>query len=253
MTKLQVALLDDNKEQLLKNQQMLEQSGWVTVTTACTSSKEFLNEIKKAQPEVLFLDLNLGDSYMTGMEVAHQLKLPTLFVSSNTAQYIKEIENLKRDYNLCVDHITKPFTEQEFLKTTERFLKEVSYFAKEDYVSLDFGASKRNKINVNSIVYLEADKAHGSQSNNKTIYFQDRKVEKLIDFSFTRMEEKGLLKSQFITIHKSIRVNKNHIILFDKKEEEIEVEVFLSTGKTVTKRLPVSENYFADVKQFKKL
>jgi len=252
MHTVKAALLDDNKEQLFKNQHLLEQSGWATIVTACTSSEEFLKEIKKAQPDVLFLDLNLGDSYMTGMEVAFELKLPVLFVSSNTAQYIKEIEKLKRDYNLCVDHITKPFTEQEFLKTTERFLKEVSFFAKEEHVSLDFGASKRNKINVNSIVYLEADKAHGSQSNNKTIYFQNRKVEKLIDFSFTRMEEKGLLKSQFITIHKSIRVNKNHIKFFDKKEEAIEVDVFLSTGKIASIRLPVSENYFADVKQFKK-
>lgn len=253
MTKPKAALLDDNPEQLLKNQNYLEQNVLVQVVTACVSAASFLQEVKQSQPDILFLDLNLGDSYMTGMEVAFELKLPILFVSSNTAQYIKEIEKLKRDYNLCVDHITKPFTEQEFLKTTERFLKEVSYFAKEEYVSLDFGANKRNKINVNSIVYLEADKAHGSQSNNKTIYFQNRKVEKLIDFSFTRMEEKGFLKSQFITIHKSIRVNKNHIILFDKKEEEIEVEVFLSTGKKVIKRLPVSENYLADVKQFKKL
>jgi DNA-binding LytR/AlgR family response regulator len=252
MTKLKAALLDDNKEQLQKNQQFLEASGCVQVVTACTSAESFLKEVKTALPDVLFLDLNLGDSYMTGMEVAFELKLPVLFVSSNTAQFVKEMEQLKRDYNLCVDHISKPFTEQEFLKTTERFLKEVRYFAKEDYVALDFGSSKRNTIHLNNIVYLEADKAHGAQSNNKTIYFQNRKVEKLIDFSFTRMEEKGLLKSQFITIHKSIRVNRNHIKFFDKKEEEIEVDVFLASGKMVAKRLPVSENYFADVKQFKR-
>lgn len=252
MHSIKAALLDDNKEQLQKNQQFLEASGLVQVVTACTSAEKFLQEVKITLPDVLFLDLNLGDSYMTGMEVAFELRLPVLFVSSNTSQYVKEMEQLKRNYDLCVDHITKPFTEAEFIKTTQRFLKEVAFFVKEEFVSLDFGASKRNKINVNSIVYLEADKAHGSQSNNKTIYFQNRKVEKLIDFSFTRMEEKGLLKSQFITIHKSIRVNKNYIKFFDKKEEEIEVDVFLSTGKIVAKRLPVSENYFADVKAFKK-
>jgi DNA-binding LytR/AlgR family response regulator len=252
MQTIKAALLDDNKEQLQKNQQLLEASGLVQVVTACTDAESFLNEVKTALPDVLFLDLNLGDSYMTGMEVAYELKLSVLFVSSNTAQFVKEMEQLKRNYDLCVDHITKPFTEEEFLKTAQRFLKEVSFFTKEEYIHLDFGSSKRNKIHLNSIIYLEADKAHGSQSNNKTIYFQNRKVEKLIDFSFTRMEEKGLLKSQFITIHKSIRVNKNHIKFFDKKEEEIEVEVFLSTGKMAAIRLPVSENYFADVKQFKK-
>ncbi len=184
--------------------------------------------------------------------MAFELKLPVLFVSSNTAQYIKEMEQLKRDYNLCVDHITKPFTDSEFTKTTERFLKEVAFFAKEEFVHLDFGSSKRNKIALNSIVFLEASKANGAQSNNKTIHFIHKKPENLIDFSFTKMEEKGFLKSQFITIHKSFRVNKHHIKLFDRKAEEIEVEVFHTSGKVITHRLPVSENYIGVVKGFKK-
>ena len=99
MSKFKAALLDDNKEQLLLNQQMLESLGMVAVISSCTSAKAFLEDVKNTQPEILFLDLNLGDSYMTGMEVAFQLKLPVLFVSSNTAQYIKEIEKLKRNKN----------------------------------------------------------------------------------------------------------------------------------------------------------
>lgn len=252
MHKLKAALLDDNKEQLLKNQQYLEKIAGISVVTACVTAEAFVKEVKQSQPDILFLDLNLGDSYMTGMEVAFELQVPVLFASSNTAQYIKEIEKLKRDYDLCVDHITKPFTELEFLKTTERFLKEVAFFAKQEYIHLDFGSSKRNKIVLNSIVFLEASKANGAQSNNKTIHFIHKKSENLIDFSFTKMEEKGLLKSQFITIHKSFRVNKHHIKLFDRKTEEIEVEVFDSTGKIIPYRLPVSENYLAEVKGFKK-
>lgn len=80
-----------------------------------------MEEVKISQPELLFLDLNLGDSYVTGIEVAFQLNIPVLFVSSNTAQYSKEIEKLKREYHLCVDHITKPVTEQEFIKTPNVF------------------------------------------------------------------------------------------------------------------------------------
>lgn len=248
---LKAALLDDNKEQLLKNQQLLEQLG-LNVVLACTSSQAFLNDVKTVQPEILFFDLNLGDSYMTGMEVAFQLRLPVLFVSSNTAQYIKEMERLKRDFDLCVDHLTKPFSDAEFLKTTERFLRELHFFKKEHHVYLDFGPSKRNRILLTEIVYLSADKANGAESNNKQIHFINRKTENLIDFSYTKMEDKGLLKSQFVTIHKSFRVNKDHIKFFDKKLVEIEVDVFTATGKVVAKRLPVSENYIAQVKQFKK-
>jgi CheY-like chemotaxis protein len=252
MSKIKAALLDDNKEQLALNQQMLESYGLVSVVSSCTSANTFLDEIKNSQPEVLFLDLNLGDSYMTGMEVAFQLKIPVLFVSSNTAQYIKEIEKLKRDYDLCVDHITKPFTEQEFIKTTQRFLKEVEFFKKEHFIHLDFGASKRNKIAINSIVYLSTDKNNGAESNNKQIHFTNRKPENLIDFSFSKMEEKGLLKSNFITIHKSFRVNSNHIKAYYNKTESVEVEVFTSQGKLELKQLQVSENYQPLVKQLKK-
>lgn len=252
MHHLKAALLDDNKEQLQKNQQLLAELGVVNVVLASPSSETFLKEVKSAQPEVLFLDLNLGDSYMTGMEVAYELRLPVLFVSSNTAQYIKEIEKLKRDFDLCVDHLTKPFSDAEFLKTTGRFLKELHFFKQEQHVYLDFGPSKRNKISLTDIVYLSADKANGAESNNKQIHFSNRKTENLIDFSYTKMEDKGLLKSQFITIHKSFRENKDHIKFFDKKLVEIEVDVFTATGKLVAKRLPVSENYIAQVKQFKK-
>ena len=252
MSKPIAALLDDNKEQLLKNQQMLEKEGLVTVVSACISAQSFLEDIKHSNPEVLFLDLNLGDSYMTGMEVAFQLKLPVLFASSNTAQYIKEMETLKRDHNLCVEHITKPFTEQEFIKTTQRFLKEIDFFKKESHIQLDFGTSKRNKIAMESIVYLSTDKASGAESNNKQIHFTNRKTENLIDFSFSKMEEKGFLKSQFVTIHKSFRVNKNHIKAYHHKTESIEIQVFTANGKLETKSLQVSENYQAEIKKILK-
>lgn len=252
MTKIKVALLDDNKEQLLLNKQMLELSGLAAVVTTALKSEMFLEDVKITQPDILFLDLNLGDSYMTGMEVAYFLKLPVLFVSSNTAQYIKEIEKLKRDYDLCVDHITKPFAEQEFLKTAQRFLKEVSFFNKEQFVYLDFGSSKRNKIALDQIVYLSTDKANGAESNNKQIHFKNRKSEKLVDFSFSKMEDKGLMKSDFVTIHKSFRVNQNHIKAYHKKTETVEVDVFSTLGKLETKFLPVSENYQIAIKNLKK-
>ncbi|SFB22418.1 two component transcriptional regulator, LytTR family [Flavobacterium swingsii] len=247
-----VGLLDDNKEQLLINQNILESTGLATIVSACTKAEVFLKDVVNTQPEILFLDLNLGDSYMTGMEVAFKLKLPVLFVSSNSAEYIKDIEKLKRDYDLCVDHITKPFTEEEFIKTTKRFLKEVAFFKKENFIYLDFKSSKRNKIAIDSIVYFSADKANGSDSNNKQIHFTNRKSETLIDFSFSKMEEKGLLKSNFITIHKSFRVNSNHIKAYHKKTESIEVEVFTEQGKLESKNLQVSENYQYLVKQIKK-
>lgn len=248
---MKLALLDDNPEQLTKNQSFLIGLP-VQVVASATNAKTFLQEVKSSKPDVLILDINLGDSYMTGIEVAFELKLPVLFASSNTAQYITEMERLKRDFSICVDHITKPFTELEFQKTLNRFLQEVQFFANQNHVYLDLYKQNRSKIAVDSIVYLVADKASGSESNNKQIYFANRKPENLIDFSFSKMEDKGLLKSIFITIHKSFRVNINHIKIYNKKEECVEVEVLNINGKLETRKLPVSENYQAILKFFKK-
>ena len=252
MNLINVALLDDNIEQLKINKEYLQEMGIVNVVITGFEAKSFLKEVAESKPDVLILDLNLGDSYMTGMEVAHLLKLPVIFASSNTSQYIKEMECLKRDFNLCVDHLTKPFTALEFKKTLSRFLLELQFFANQQHIFLDLGKNKRTKIALDSIVYLTADKATGAESNNKQIHFNHRKMENLIDFSFSKMEDKGLLKSQFVTIHKSFRVNINHIKHYNKKTETIEVDIFNSLGKLEPKQLPVSENYQSIVKQFKK-
>lgn len=242
MNRYKVALLDDNKQQLILNDKYLQGLG-VEVVTSSIDAKSFLSEVSNTKPDVILVDLNLGDSYMTGMEVAYELKIPVLFVSSNTPQYVKEMENLKREFSLCVDHLTKPFSELDFQKTINRFLREVQFFGNQNVVHLNFAKQKRTKIELDSIVYLVADKASGAESNNKQIYFRNRQSENLVDFSFSKMEEKGLMKSKFITIHKSFRVNKDHIKCHNKKTDMIEVDVLNNLGKLETKWLPVSENY----------
>ena len=55
MTLLKAALLDDNPEQLLKNQQFLEKMLGISVVTACVSAEVFVREVKQSQPDVFFL------------------------------------------------------------------------------------------------------------------------------------------------------------------------------------------------------
>lgn len=250
---LKAALLDDNKTQLDHYTEILKNSGLVTILFSATNSDEFITNFKTQKPDLILVDIQLGNDSMTGIEVAYKLKTPVLFVSSNTKEYIKDIENLKRDYSICVDHITKPFTDTDFLKTTQRFLKEIELFANQEFVYLDFNDKKRNKILLDSIVYLNTSKSNGSISGNKQIFFTDNEFKTLIDFSFkTSMEEKGLTKNQFIEISKSCRVNKNHIKNFDKKNYTIEVDVFDKKTFSKTIILDISENYFSDIKKLLK-
>lgn len=250
---LKTALLDDNKHQLNSNLELLQNSGLVDILFYNTSSEEFITNFKTNKPDLIFIDLTLGNDSMKGIEVAYKLKTHVLFVSSDTKEYIKDIEHLKRDFDICVDHITKPFSDIDFIKSTRRFIKEIELFSNQNYVFLDFSDKKRNRILLDSIVYLNTDKNNGSTSGNKQIFFNDREFKTLIDFSFKNsMEEKGLSKEQFIEISKSCRVNKNHIKNFDKKNYTIEVDIHDKKTFTKSVTLDISENYFADIKKLLK-
>ena len=250
MTKIyKIALLEDNAKQLEKLEDYIGKIPNAELVLKSRSSDDFFEQLKISSPEILIADLDLGSDSMTGMEVAIELKMPVFFASINTADYVEDIEHLKRDSEVCVDHITKPFTEEQFAKSFKRFLKEVQLFSNLEYVHLDFNKTKRNKIFIDDIVYLCADKQTGSESNNKQIHFITRKNENLIDFSFSKMEEKGLLKSQFVTIHKSFRVNKKHIKCYHKKSATIEINIFDEVSKTKSHQLSVSENYQNDIKK----
>ena len=238
-----IALLEDNSKLLERLAEYILKIQNVEIVLKSKNSDDFFEQLKNKHIEILLADLDLGNDSMTGMEVAQELKIPVFFASVNTADYVENMEHLKRDAEICIDHITKPFTEEQFIKSFKRFLREVDFFSNSQYVYLDFNKTKRNKILIDDIVYLCADKELGSIFNNKQIYFTNRTPENLIDFSFSKMEEKGLLSTQFITIHKSFRVNKKHIQKYHPKTQEIEVKVFHKANMTETAKLSVSENY----------
>lgn len=238
-----IAILEDNLKILDRMETFIQKLPFVEIVIKSKSSEDFFKQLETSYPDILITDLDLGNDSMTGMEVAQEIKIPVFFSSINTADYVMDMEKLKRDFDICVDHITKPFNENDFIKSLNRFLKEVQLFSNLQFVYLDFGKTKRNKILIDDIVYLSSEKQSGSESNNKQIHFINKKSESLIDFSFSKMEEKGLMKNQFVTIHKSLRVNKKYIKCYHSKTGKIELDIFDEVNKTKCHFLPVSENF----------
>jgi len=242
MNKLKVALLENNRDQLKDRKLNLEENDLANVVAWATNSDEFIAKVRSEKPQALLLDIDLGNDSMTGLEVAYKLKLPVMFVSGYNAKNLKDIETLKREFDIPVEHITKPFSDKDFIKTATKFLREVTEQLKAEFIYLDFKESKRNKIPIDTIVYLESDTGNSGASNNKRIYFTDRKPEIVFDFSFTKMEEKGFDKNLFIQTHKSYRVNVEKIIRYNKNHT-VEVIVINEAGKKENKQIPVSTNY----------
>lgn len=252
MNKLKVAILEDNKELLKYLKENLEKTTLVDVIVYATNSEDFLEKVKLKVPEALILDIDLASDSMNGLDVADHLKLPVLFVSGKTGDFYRNIEELNLNTRLTVEHISKPITLEKLNKILPKFINEIKSLDKKEFIYLDFQNSKRNKIAVDSIVYLISDKSFGADSNNKRIFFTDRDPEILVDFSFSKMEEKGFQETIFITIHKSYRVNANKILKYLTDTHELELVVYKSLSKSEFIKLPVSDNYRKDVKSLKK-
>lgn len=248
MEKLKVAILEDNKALLKDLRDNIEDSKLAKVVICATNSEEFIEKVKIEKPEILFLDIDLGNESLSGIQVAHKLKLPTMFVSDNNQKNLKEIEKLKYQFDLQVGHISKPFSEEEFIKAAKIFIDEVTQYLSTQYVTLNFKGNGKEKIHINSISYIESSTEDSSNSNNKKIFFINRKPEILCDFSFSKMSNYGFPENIFITTHKSFRVNVNHIIRYNDNHTVV-VEVINDDGKKEQIEIAVSENYRKSTKK----
>lgn len=251
MSKLKVGILEDSPHLLKDLKESLEETTLVEVVAYASTSNEFLDKVNIAKPDALLLDIDLGGDSMNGLDIATKLKLPVLFVSGKTIEFNHGIEELNMNSAIPVQHISKPITSEKLKKILPKFINEINAINKAKYVYLDFGDSKRNKISIDTIVFIETDTGNSGASNNKRIYFTDRKPEILYNFSLSKIEEKGFDKTQFIKIRSSHRVNADKIIRYTNNHE-IEVEVFKSVGKLELKKLPVSEDFRKDVSRCKK-
>ncbi|MBK9177853.1 MAG: response regulator [Flavobacteriales bacterium] len=248
MSLLKAALLEDSMTLLQDLKLELEDTGFVQVVAWATGAQEFLEKVRTAQPDILLLDVDLNGDAMNGLDVAAKLRLPVLFVSGKMREYYEGVASLNAELKeVPVQYITKPVTADKLNAVLPKFIQEVRAMAKPRGITLTLKDEGKKSFALNSIVYLCADKETGSASNNKEIHFIDRKPAVLVDFSFTAMEEKGLPKEQFLTAHKSFRVNAVHIE--GRVGDDLVVKAMNAEGKVVEKRLPVSENYRPAVRE----
>ena len=125
MTIWKLAILEDNQELLEDRKRNLQVIENVEVVASADNSVDFLKQVREIKPDAILVDIDLKNDSMNGLDRAYKLNLPVLFVSSENAKHIKDIENLKLEHELIVDHITKPFTENAFIKTVKRFIKDI--------------------------------------------------------------------------------------------------------------------------------
>ena len=242
MEKLKVAILEDSPMMLKSLEVDLEKTQLVEVIISATNSTDFLEKINAAKADALILDIDLVGDSMSGLDIANKLKLPVLFVSGKTIEFNHGIEELNMNSSIPVQHISKPITLDKLKKILPKFINEINTINRAKFIRLDFSESKRNKIEIDTIVYIETETGNSGASNNKRIYFTDNKPETLNNFSFVDMEKLGFDSKIFIQPHKSFRVNISKVKCYNN-EHTLDVEIKNDLKKNEVKKIPVSENY----------
>jgi DNA-binding LytR/AlgR family response regulator len=247
MRKVKVAILEDSPMLLKQLREDLLETGLVEVVAYAGNSEEFKRKL--ADAEAIILDIDLHGESITGIDLASHFKLPTLFISGKTRDYLSGIEAVNLQNEFPVEFVMKPANGDRLSKAVEKFVKRVLIEQDKKFVFLDFKGSRANKVDVGDIVYLCAEKERGSASNNKVIYFKSRKPETLVNFNLKDINKYGLSSECFIKTHGSYRVNLRAIHSYDSMTHQVKVRVINHEGIHTTQSLPVSENYRSTIRK----
>lgn len=187
-----------------------------------TSSKNALEYIKKHQPDVLFLDIQMPQ--LNGLSLIEGLNYsPIVVLVTAYAEYAQKAFELD-----VVDYLLKPYTKERFDKSVDK-IRQFSNFKlninKE--IENDCLFVKHNgllkKINYSDIIFIE-----GLKQYVKIV----TKEGKYITLNSMKSLEKQLLNANFKRVHKSYIVNFN--------------TAFSITGNTIkidTLKIPIGRSY----------
>jgi len=253
---LQVLVVDDEPHAQRRVRALLDEQAGVDVVGVAGSGADAVDLIDSQSPDVVFLDIDLGDR--SGMEVIEAVgvdRMPlTVFV---TAHDEYALESFRFD---PVDYLLKPFTDERFIEALERArrrfrLKEMHHLQERLLALLQEGGSKpapaseghadyleriavpmRGRVKVVPVDEIDYIRANGAYSE---LHVQDRKY--LLRASLTSLEEQ-LNPHEFFRVHRSdiVRLDRVELLL---REAGGEYRVQLRGGQT----LPVGRTRRAEL------
>jgi len=204
----------------------------VEVVDLCTSVEMAYNSIKTHNPDLVFLDIDLGKN--TSFELLDLLKpfsFKVIFVTAHNDYAIIAFKYA------AIDYILKPITSVDLLEAVkklpqnhikednlhllnERILKQSLY----DRMALNTGKTIEI-VDIKNIVYLQADEHY-------TLCFLIDDIKIHVNKSIKKFEE-ILVNHGFYRIHKSYLINIKYIKSIDYKEQ---AEIILKNEK----KLPIA-------------
>ncbi|MEL7425386.1 MAG: LytTR family DNA-binding domain-containing protein [Bacteroidota bacterium] len=178
----------------------------VEIVAECTTGKDAIRAIKRHLPDLLFLDIRLGD--MTGFDVLQAIKHPTFELIFTTSYDEYAIQAIK---NSALDYLLKPIDEDELLdavaKCRTKQKKSASSTATETPTQQRFGfpiSTGQQFIDLSEVIYAQAE------DNVALVYIKEQKPlkisrslgwleEELQDYGFCRIHHSYLINLHLMT------------------------------------------------------
>ena len=197
----------------------------VEIVAECTNGKEAIRAIKRHLPDLLFLDIRLGD--MSGFDVLDAIKHPTFELIFTTSYDEYAIQAIK---NSALDYLLKPIDEDELLdavgKARIKQKSSAGTTAPEAAASQRFGfpiSTGQQFVDLSEVIYAQAE------DNVALVYINDQKPLK-ISRSLGWLEEE-LQEYGFCRIHHSYLINLHLMTEYIRNEGGF---VIMQGGKAIS-------------------
>ena len=196
----------------------------IEIVAECPSGKEAVRSIRRFLPDILFLDIMLGD--MTGFDVLQAIKNPTFETIFTTSFDEYAIQAIK---NSAVDYLLKPVDVDELVEAISKVRlrtmqqnKTVPILNQPTKIGFPI-ATGQQFLSLEHVIYAEAN------DNVAILYLSEGKPLKLTK-SLGWVEEL-LSEHGFCRVHHSYVINFNHLKEYIRNEGGF---VVMSNGKAIS-------------------
>ncbi len=242
---LTAILVDDmsNALELLQND-VSKLHPEIEIIATAKSVVEAAKAIRKREPDILFLDIMLGDG--TGfdvLEIFPNLASKIIFVTASDEHAIRAFKFA------AIDYVLKPYNDLELSKAIEKAKKQIQpnrerlSILKETISQPDRTPQKISLHSLDKIVVVSLDTVvHCQSDNNNTIFYLNDKRKIFVTKTLKYFADM-LKQSHFIRVHRSHLVNLQFIEAFIKTDGGY---ILLKNKKTI----PVSARKKTEVIEF---
>lgn len=213
---LRIVLVDDESAVRSISKNYLQNIKNVLVVGEAETAEEAEEVIKKTQPNLVLLDIHLGNS--TGFDLLRKFSQPNFKVIFITAYEKYALNALKAG---ALDFLLKPIDEDEFVEAIEKAKTSLSYtFPLIEIADSGLKNKEIDRLVINSnegyqIIWVKDIMYCVSSGNYTTFYLENAKN---IVSSKAMKEYENILPDFFIRSHQSYLVNMNFVEKYTKDQ-----------------------------------